>query len=160
MSQPLSGCLFGAGKLVITSSVVCSPPPTYPHTPPRVSFFLSPTQSADSRLMAGRPTGHVADAVLPPHGSTVRHLHLQTWWITQRVVLALRACLCAAGCDFPRSNRFPHHYTWWYLFVCFGSPLISLVNLTRCESVRGRGCSSMLWMSSTSHMNWMTGWAL
>lgn len=39
-------------------------------------------------------------------------------------------------------------------------PLISLVNLTRCESVRGRGCSSMLWMSSTSHMNWITGWAL
>lgn len=40
------------------------------------------------------------------------------------------------------------------------SPLISLVNLTRWESVRGRGCSSMLWMSRTSHMNWMTGCAL
>lgn len=40
------------------------------------------------------------------------------------------------------------------------SPLISLVNLTLWESVRGRGCSSMLWMSRTSHMNWMTGCAL
>lgn len=39
-------------------------------------------------------------------------------------------------------------------------PLISLVNLTLWESARGRGCSSMLWMSRTSHMNWITGWAL
>lgn len=39
-------------------------------------------------------------------------------------------------------------------------PLISLVNLTLWESARGRGCSSMLWMSRISHMNWMTGWAL
>lgn len=62
-------------------------------------LFPSPTQRADSRLMAGRPTGHVADAVLPPHGSTVRHLHLQTWWIIRNVVVALRACPSVAGCD-------------------------------------------------------------
>lgn len=39
-------------------------------------------------------------------------------------------------------------------------PLISLVNLTLWESVSGRGCSSILWMSKTSHMNWITGCAL
>lgn len=39
-------------------------------------------------------------------------------------------------------------------------PLISLVKRTRCESVRGLGCSSMFRMSSTSHMNSITGWAL
>lgn len=56
-----------------------------------------------------------------------------------------------------RTAAHPHTWTfamYWYL------PLISLVNLTLWESVSGRGCSSMLWMSSTSHMNWMTGWAL
>lgn len=40
------------------------------------------------------------------------------------------------------------------------TPLISLVNLTRCESVSGFCCSSMLLKSNTSHMNSMTGWAL
>lgn len=58
---------------------------------------------------------------------------------------------------FIRFNSLSHTQTH---FTPPSSPLISLVNLTRCESVRGRGCSSMLWMSSTSHMNWMTGWAL
>lgn len=50
--------------------------------------------------------------------------------------------------------------------VCFrahsgaaDSPRISLVNLTRWESVRGLVCSLMFWMSRTSHMNSMTGWA-
>uniref|UniRef100_A0A8W7PHR5 Uncharacterized protein n=1 Tax=Anopheles coluzzii TaxID=1518534 RepID=A0A8W7PHR5_ANOCL len=40
------------------------------------------------------------------------------------------------------------------------SPLISLVNLTRCESVSGLRCSLMSLMSSTSHMNSITGCAL
>lgn len=40
------------------------------------------------------------------------------------------------------------------------SPLISFVNLTRCESVSGFLCSLMSLMSRTSHMNSITGWAL
>jgi len=40
------------------------------------------------------------------------------------------------------------------------SPLISLVNLTLWESVRGLRCSFMSRMSKTSHMNSITGCAL
>lgn len=52
------------------------PPTSRPHTPPCVSSSLSNSE-ADSRLMAGWPTGHVAHTVLPPHGSTMCHFHLQ-----------------------------------------------------------------------------------
>lgn len=122
MSQPLSG-LFGS-ELVITSSVVRVPRPQPIHTLHPASLVPSPTQKADSRLMAGRPTGHVADTVLPPHGSTVRHLHLQTWWIIRSVGEALRMCLSATGCDMcfscSCSNCLSHSQAHIiHLFICF-----------------------------------------
>ncbi len=43
---------------------------------------------------------------------------------------------------------------------CNNLPLISLVNFTLWESVKGFCCSSMLLKSNTSHINSITGWAL
>lgn len=62
--------------------------PLHPESP--VPSLARP--EADSRLMAGRPAGHVADAVLPPHCSTVRHLNLQTWWIISSSIKNLSVC--------------------------------------------------------------------
>lgn len=146
------------------------PPRPIPSTHSAQCLLFHRRPESDSRLMAGGPTGHVADTVLPPHGSTVCHLHLQAWRIKRKSVgVALRmwrfrnGCSCSDACSL--TNMLYFH---WFDLALFSSrrahlpslPLISLVNLTRCESVSGRGCSSMLWMSSTSHMNWMTGWAL
>ena len=98
------------------------PPPT--HTQPIHTLHPecpvpSPTQTADSRLMARRPTGHVADAVLPPHGSTVRHLHLQTWWIMQRGWSRVRnGSVCGLALNPP---PFPHMQgTHGFTFDFFG----------------------------------------
>lgn len=149
------------------------PHPRHIHTLCPVCLSPLPKQpEADSRLMAGRPTGHVADAVLPPHGSTVCHLHLQAWWIKQSFGRSDEDVSAVQMVAHGKSLT----YSTWCIFILFELlsflniqytlstpvflPLISLVNLTRCESVSGRGCSSILWMSNTSHMNWMTGWAL
>ena len=57
---------------------------------------------------------------------------------------------------------------WMYLYflrivpqwvISIFKHLISLVNLTRCESVKGLRCSAMSRISRTSHMKSMTGWA-
>lgn len=72
MSQPLSG-LFGGDSVNTSSGFPCL---HLTRTLFAVAPIPLPAPEADSRLMAGRSTRHVADAVLPPHGSTVRHLHL------------------------------------------------------------------------------------
>ena len=72
----------------------------------------------------------------------------------------------------PWSNNYAHHFTlekhWNYLYflrivpqwvISIFKHLISLVNLTRCESVKGLRCSAMSRISRTSHMKSMTGWA-
>lgn len=82
MNQPVFG--FSRGDSVKTTFRKTHAPLHFPSTHTHrvlgASLHRSPSTrspEADSRLMAGWPTGHVADAVLPAHGSTVCHLHLQ-----------------------------------------------------------------------------------
>lgn len=173
MNQPFSG--LSGGELVKTSSAgSCSPPPSHPHTLPSVS--LSPSQAArgwltfdgwqadGSRCRRGTSSAWF-HSVSPPPSSLVN----KTEFWEKRWVMCLRyKWLLMVRVSLTRHDAylFCLSYSRFSIYstlfppLFFFLPLISLVNLTRCESVSGRGCSSMLWMSNTSHMNWMTGWAL
>lgn len=87
-------------------------PTPIPSTHPALCLLFLRHREADSRLMAGWPTGHVADTVLPPHGSTVRNLHLQAWWLKLSVAVTLSMCLCVNGCSCsPLFSHTQAHFT-------------------------------------------------
>lgn len=154
----------------------CSLPPSHPHTPPRISASPRPPggwltfdgwQAGGSRCRRGTSSAWFHSAS-PPPSNLVNNIKCWSGIINVSVWMAATCAL-----PVPAQTLSLTHAHNALLFIWFNSPshmlahftppsspLISLVNLTRCESVRGRGCSSMLWMSSTSHMNWMTGWAL
>lgn len=154
------------------------------------------------RLVAGRPPGHVADAVLPLHLPAVCDLHLQTWGHSSASASGSRAGAprgCHGQCLLGYRQQ-SLGLTWGAALVvalalrpqasrqgasvriekgahsaapslggdpapCPSGPgrhppLISLVNLTLWESVRGFCCSSILLKSKTSQTNSMTGCAL